>query len=486
MQSTHSIHTKLTLCFVLLSLISVVFVALSMPARSCLRWSVFSADEVLRFRYVLRVDSPMATLIFSEDDESVILTRQNIVQTNGSNYLIAEGHYSPDLAKGHRLRLYTLDWLTLTASTTHPVSLQEFPTSDEIYTYQYFNEKVGFVLQTDQAVTDLSDNIEPLQKIPAITFISLALIALFEVFFLLSIFLLQNRSSYTPKLSSMLHTLKNTVPLQLQQAGRKKYRIAYGEITTLSLLFRFSMFWLLLSNLLRKPQVQIWLIIISFILALLAPLTCILLRAKLVLPINSCKLNETKSTLCATAEPEFELFFRFGYSTKKYLRDFTMLSYLVLTLQLEGKLDQALELLDSSYQEESILFFRTNEAQYHALRCQLYLDMENYNLATEEIICLEQALRRFPKPPLGEYRIYRSLQHRYLLMLAMVEGRWTDALPIASALRNQAGTIPLAQVRVCGFQYRIALALGDNELSQNCLAVIQRYAPGYANYLTDQ
>ena len=51
------IHTKLLIGCILLPLISVVFVTLTMPARSCLRWSVFQAEKPMQFRYVIQVNS---------------------------------------------------------------------------------------------------------------------------------------------------------------------------------------------------------------------------------------------------------------------------------------------------------------------------------------------------------------------------------------------------------------------------------------------
>lgn len=482
MISNLRIH-RMNICFVLLSLVSICFVALLVPTRTWVRWTVFTADEPINFRYVVRVEFPLAQTFVSEEDRNVQVLHQEVVRTDGNIFLVVDGSCNPTLSQLSRVRLYTMDGQALAGRSTRAVSSVSFPALAEGYQYQYADEEAGYLLQTDGPVTLLPEASGAVLRVTSVTFLCFGVLAVFEALFLLSIFLTWRRMPYARPVVEQARALQEELPPELWQREHRAYNKAYGWINFLSLLFRFLALCLLSSVLLWRPWLWWSLAIACIALATLAPFICLLLRLRLILPAAKCQIQKVAAAACAAVGPDVACYFCIGYSARKYLGDFTVLSYLALALRLEGRPSQAVALLDLCYREAIHAFYRTNEAQYHSLRCQCLLDMEDYDSAAEEVVLLEQSLRRIGKVPRVERAIYRRMEQQRVLMLAMVEGRWEDARPLAAALRADSEDTPLGQVRACSLQYRVARATKDEALVQDCLTAIRRYRPDYADFL---
>ena len=472
-------QTKIVTIFILISLLISAGLALTFPAKVALRGGVFSSRQTLRFQYTLRVNSPWAELTFPEDYVAVTLSQQEIVEEDGMLFLLAQGSFTSDSTD--QFWLCVRDWFTLTDQTDLTTPADAFPHLDGDYSHQLVNEQLGFRLETTQVASDMTSLLDfhaPVLHKDSVK--QLALLALFELFFLLSILAVWRKAPVSPELTDRLRTMAQPLPAELRRSGYRKYRNFYCGVTTISLLLRFVLLILVYCFLGFTKSVSA--AFTAEILLLLLLVAFLVQRSMLFLLISNCQLEELKAILCVSTEPEFSSYLWDGISVHKMTRDFSLLSLLSQALRLEGQPRQALELLDLCYQETSSSFYRTKKAQYHCQRCQLLLDLQEHRLSTHELVLLELELNQIRWVRPGERRILRRIQLLYRLMLAMVEQRWEDAQPLAATLRADAGS--LNQVKACALQYPIARALDNQALAQDCLVSIQRYAPAFAAVLS--
>ena len=477
-------QARIAAAFLLLSLLITSGIAFTFPAKTALRGGIFSSSHALDFQYVLRVNSADAALFFPEYYTAVTLSRQEILRQDGNLFLWVQGSFASYSSK--MFWLCARDWFTLTDGEDLATPANAFPDPGGDYPYRFVNEDMGFVLETDQPVTDMTDQLDyhlPVFYPDAVK--RLGLLGLFELFFVLSILLVWRKSHFSPELTDRLRALAAPLPAALRRSGYRKYRNFYCTFTTFSLLFRLVLLLLLICAFVGKSDLVYWTFAGEGLLLLLI-VAFLIQWIRLYLLINRCQLEDLKAILWSSTEPEFSSYLWDGFSVHKATKDFTLLSFLSQVLRLEGKPEQALELLDLCYQEAVFSVYRTKNAQYHCQRCQLLLDQKDYRSASHELVLLELALKQVRRPLPGERFYLRRIQMLYKPMLAMVEGRWEDAQALAAALRSYDSATPLGQVKACALQYQIAQATGDQALSQDCLQLIGHYAPGFAAFLSGE
>lgn len=485
MKSSRHFTKIAIIIFVILSLFSYILALVMADSKNALRGTIFQAKNSLHFQYALHVNSKDATIYFPEDYHSITVLDQKTVVNDGQTFLLVEGTFSYTADSTDMFWLCALDWYALLDQFTSSTTLQQFPSLEEDLGYQYANEELGFLLRTDQPVTDMSSTLDlspPHFYVGGVR--QLALLSVFEFLFILSILLFCRRKPYSAELARKFHELRVLLPTDIQSQGYKHYQTLYIRHTICLCSLRIT----LLLVLMYVQSYLLFLLVgslVAVILSLIMAVCNVVLRIKQIKSIYNCQFNVVKAMFCSSLEPEFRVGFWDGFSSRGYGRDFGTLSSLALFLRFEGQPKQAIDLLDLCYQNLS-RFQRTDSAQYYSLRCQICLDLGDQKQAKEAIHSLKTCLDQLKRVPLLERRHEQALRQQYMIMLAMMENRWSDALSMVSDLQHQVRAYPLTEVTGFALKYWVAKSLKEEKLSEDCLAFIQRYTPQYAVYLTKQ